>query len=886
MKKIMFALVVIAMVFGMTLPVQAQQQTQGGHTYDIHITSINGSAGSNPSINCYTSPIIVHGNASAINFVGQLKQYNVQVDWGDGIVDDYAVTNFLLSPSGQDFSGTWQGSHDYATQGNYNITAKLYHSQPPGEESSGDVATIATIFVRVLNYIVISPPNASVAAGDSQAYTVEAFDQYDNSLGDVTSSTSFSMSVGAGGSWFANVYTSQNAGTWTVTGEYSGKTDTATLIVIGNPEALAYIVIAPKSATITAGDSQVYTAEAFDQYDNSLGDVTGSTSFSINAGAGGNWSVNEYTSAKAGTWTVTGEYSGKTDTATLIVNTNPEALDHIVIAPKSATITAGDSQAYTAEAFDQYDNSLGDVTGSTSFSISGGAGGNWTANEYTSEKAGTWTVTGEYSGKTDIATLTVIINPEALDHIVIAPKSATITAGDSQAYTAEAFDQFDNSLGDVTYDTTFNVSAGAGGSWAANVYNSQNAGYWTVTGIYNEIFDTATLTVVPLPPPPPPPPPPSILVSITVTPDSASVVIGGTKQFTATGLYSSGSLIDLTELATWSSSDDSIAAVVAGLASGIGIGTTQIIAAAGGLEGSATLSVTAGYPVVSSIEVMPESASIAVEQSQQFTATATYENGSSGDVTSEAIWESDNVSVSTISAGNATGVGVGTTGVTAKYGNATSNTATLSVGPAVVTGITINTGGSVEVSGTKQITAIATYSDGWSKDVTTEVSWSSSDPGIATIDATGLATGIAVGEVTITAALDGASRAVTLNVTSPIIIVIVVAPTNASIHVNSTQQFTATAMYDNGNSADVTAQAIWTSSKENVAIVAAGLASAKAAGTTDIIATLSDVTSNPAALTVAVGVRWSLIGWIIGAVLAAGLIFFFLMRRRRESTLS
>jgi hypothetical protein len=710
MKKIMFALVVIAMVFGMTLPVQAQQQTQGGHTYDIHITSINGSAGSNPSINCYTSPIIVHGNASAINFVGQLKQYNVQVDWGDGIVDDYAVTNFLLSPSGQDFSGTWQGSHDYATQGNYNITAKLYHSQPPGEESSGDVATIATIFVRVLNYIVISPPNASVAAGDSQAYTVEAFDQYDNSLGDVTSSTSFSMSVGAGGSWFANVYTSQNAGTWTVTGEYSGKTDTATLIVIGNPEALAYIVIAPKSATITAGDSQ--------------------------------------------------------------------------------------------------------------------------------------------------------------------------------AYTAEAFDQFDNSLGDVTYDTTFNVSAGAGGSWAANVYNSQNAGYWTVTGIYNEIFDTATLTVVPLPPPPPPPPPPSILVSITVTPDSASVVIGGTKQFTATGLYSSGSLIDLTELATWSSSDDSIAAVVAGLASGIGIGTTQIIAAAGGLEGSATLSVTAGYPVVSSIEVMPESASIAVEQSQQFTATATYENGSSGDVTSEAIWESDNVSVSTISAGNATGVGVGTTGVTAKYGNATSNTATLSVGPAVVTGITINTGGSVEVSGTKQITAIATYSDGWSKDVTTEVSWSSSDPGIATIDATGLATGIAVGEVTITAALDGASRAVTLNVTSPIIIVIVVAPTNASIHVNSTQQFTATAMYDNGNSADVTAQAIWTSSKENVAIVAAGLASAKAAGTTDIIATLSDVTSNPAALTVAVGVRWSLIGWIIGAVLAAGLIFFFLMRRRRESTLS
>jgi uncharacterized protein YjdB len=795
MKKIPFALLVIAMVFGMTLPVQAQQQTQGGHIYDIHITSINGSAGSNPSINYYTSPIIVYGNASAINFVGQLKQYNVQVDWGDGIVGDYAVTNFLLSPSGEDFSGTWQDSHNYATQGNYIITAKLYHSQPPGQESSGDVATIATIFIRVLNYIVLSPPDASVPAGNSKAYTAEAFDQFDNSLGDVTGSTSFSISTGAGGNWTANDYTSEKAGTWTVTGEYSGKTDTATLIVIGNPEALAYIVIAPKSATITAGDSQAYTAEAFDQYDNSLGDVASSTSFSISAGAGGSWSDNEYASAKAGTWTVTGEYSGKSDTATLIVNANPEGLDHIVIAPKSATITAGGSQAYTAEAFDQFDNSLGDVTGSTSFSI----------------------------------------------------------------------------------------SAGAGGSWATNVYTSQNAGNWTVTGIYNEMSDTATLTVVSQPPPPVLVLP--VLVSVVVTPDIASVLIGGTNQFTATGYYSGGSAIDLTALATWSSSDGSIATVSSGLASGVRIGSAQITTAAGGLEGSATLNVTTGYPVVS-IEVMPESASIAVGQSQQFTATATYQNGSSGDITSKAIWASGNVTVSTISAGNATGVGVGTTGVAAEYGNVTSNTATLTVGTAVVTGITINTGGSVVVCGTKQITAIATYSDGSSKDVTSQVTWSSSDTGIATIDATGLATGVSAGDVTITAALVEVTGSATLSVVPSGIVSIVLNPASASIPVNGTQQFTAIAMYGDGNSTDVTAQASWASSNENVATVVAGLVSAKAAGTTDIIATVSDVTSNPAALTVAVGVRWSLIGWIIGAVLAAGLIFFFLMRRRRESTLS
>ena len=97
---------------------------------------------------------------------------------------------------------------------------------------------------------------------------------------------------------------------------------------------------------------------------------------------------------------------------------NPGALvslleaDHIVIAPRTASIAAGASRAYATEAFDQYNNSLGDVTDSTSFSIDLGAGGHWSANVYTSEKAGTWTVIGTYGGKADTATLSV--NPPNL----------------------------------------------------------------------------------------------------------------------------------------------------------------------------------------------------------------------------------------------------------------------------------------------------------------------------------------------------------------------------------------------------------------------------------------------------------------------------------------
>jgi hypothetical protein len=80
------------------------------------------------------------------------------------------------------------------------------------------------------------------------------------------------------------------------------------------------IVLKPDSATITVGEAQSYTAEAFDLLGNSLGDVTAITTFDIDAEAGGSWAANEYTSEKAGTWTVTGTCDGPSATASLMVN--------------------------------------------------------------------------------------------------------------------------------------------------------------------------------------------------------------------------------------------------------------------------------------------------------------------------------------------------------------------------------------------------------------------------------------------------------------------------------------------------------------------------------------------------------------------------------------
>jgi hypothetical protein len=168
----------------------------------------------------------------------------------------------------------------------------------------------------------------------------------------------------------------------------------------------------------------------------------------------------------------------------------PVCPHHLVISPATATITAGASQAYTAEGFDASNNSLGDVTGDTTFTIAGG--GSCTGATCTSTVPGDHIVTGTSGDATGTATLHV--DAGALHHLVISPADSTITAGASQAYTAEGFDASNNSLGDVTSATTFAISGG--GSCNAATCTSTVPGDHTVAGTDGTATGTATLHVV------------------------------------------------------------------------------------------------------------------------------------------------------------------------------------------------------------------------------------------------------------------------------------------------------------------------------------------------------------------------------------------------------
>ncbi len=159
---------------------------------------------------------------------------------------------------------------------------------------------------------------------------------------------------------------------------------------------------------------------------------------------------------------------------------------------------------------------------------------------------------------------------------------------------------------------------------------------------------------------------------------------------------------------------------------------------------------------------------------------------------------------------------------------------------------------SITAGGTEAFTATGTYSSGPTQNITSTVTWTSSSTAVATIASTGVATGVAAGTSNITASLGGVtSNTATLTVTAPTLESIAITPTSASITAGGTEAFTATGTYSSGPTQNITNSVTWTSSSTTVATIAStGVATGKAAGTTNVTAKSGSITSNTAALTV------------------------------------
>jgi len=243
---------------------------------------------------------------------------------------------------------------------------------------------------------------------------------------------------------------------------------------------------------------------------------------------------------------------------------------------------------------------------------------------------------------------------------------------------------------------------------------------------------------------------------ITVSPSISAIQEGDVIQMTAVVLNSAGSVISVP--VTWSSSDPTIAVVSpTGLVTAVGVGTVTITATADGVEGQASVN---SSKKVASVTVIPATASVIVGGTVQLAAEVRDAQGNL--MVRQVTWESSSSAIATVSAGLVTGVSLGNVTITARV-QSVSGTASVSVVPPVTTIVIASTANEpLEVGLTRQLTATA-Y-DGSGLPVQVQLTWTSSDNGVASVDQTGLVTGVGRGTATITAAVGPVSDAVDIRV--------------------------------------------------------------------------------------------------------------------------
>jgi uncharacterized protein YjdB len=239
---------------------------------------------------------------------------------------------------------------------------------------------------------------------------------------------------------------------------------------------------------------------------------------------------------------------------------------------------------------------------------------------------------------------------------------------------------------------------------------------------------------------------------------------------------------------------------------------------------------------VTGVTLNQSSASLLAGDTLQLTAIVAPAGATNDDVT----WSSSNTSRATVdSSGLVTAVSAGSATITATTvdGNYTATCALTITGTVAVTSVILNkTTVTVGVGATTQLVATVLPTIATDKSVT----WSSSDTGKATVNASGVITGVATGSATITVTTTDGGKTSTCAVTVVTSVAVTGVGLNQStafLATGSTLQLTATLSPTNATNTALT----WSSSVPAKATVSSsGLVTAVAAGTTNIVVTTTD----------------------------------------------
>ena len=575
--------------------------------------------------------------------------------------------------------------------------------------------------------------------------------------------------------------------------------------------------------------------------------------------------VEDRIAATAGSYAATGSSSG--GWAMIMAAFKPQSagppVASVTVAPATGTVQAGSTLPLTATTLDAGGNVL---TGRTvTWTSSGTTLATVSATGVVTGVApgGPVTITATSEGQSGTAAITV--TPVPVASVTVAPATADVSLGQTVALAATTKDAGGNvltgravawSTGDATLATVSGTGVVTGVALGGPV---------TITATSEGQSGTAAVTVVPAPVP---------VAAVTVAPDAASVYVGQTVALSATTTDADGNVLTGRTIA-WTSSTTALATVSAsGVVTGVAAGGPVTVTATS--EGqSGTAAVTVALAPVATVTVSPAAATVAVTRTVPLGAVVKDAGGNV--LTGRTVtWTTSDPTLATVSAaGVVTGVAAGGPVTITADCEGQTGTASITVTPVAVATVTVAPATASVMLG-QTVALTATPRDAAGNVLTGQtITWSAANPAIATVSATGVVTGVAVGgPVTISASAGGKTGTASVTVTQVQVASVTVTPNPASVAVGQTLQLTATPKNAAG-SVLVGLTITWTSSNTARARVnASGVVTGVATGSvtiraatggrtgsssvTVVRAPVATVTVAPAAPSVAVGLTVAL----------------------------
>ncbi|MBI4286945.1 MAG: Ig domain-containing protein [Chloroflexi bacterium] len=258
----------------------------------------------------------------------------------------------------------------------------------------------------------------------------------------------------------------------------------------------------------------------------------------------------------------------------------PAATTAISVSPAAPVVIVGNTVPLTVAATDQFGAPIATTATFTSANPAIAAVGPATGL-VTAVALGTTTVTAASGALAGTANVTVTTATPTLTTINVTPATATVVVGSTQALAAAALDQFSAPFVTTPVFSSSNPAVGTVDP-VTGLFTPVGAGTATVTATSGTVSGTATVRVTTAAP---------ALGSITITPATATIAVGGRQTFVASALDQFG--VAIQDTVTFASSNGAVGAInAAGVFTPLGAGTTTITATSGTISGSATMTVT------------------------------------------------------------------------------------------------------------------------------------------------------------------------------------------------------------------------------------------------------------------------------------------------------